>query len=219
MNIFFLSYLIEEAARAHFNKHIVKMVLETCQLLSAAHWVLDPANATKLFATERLMRATHAKHPCAVWVRSHVNNYRWLSLLGLALCSEYTRRFSPSGEERRHKLEPMLRFLAANEPGGLPTDAAKLNVHGLTEPVQCMLPPYRVPGDAVAAYRAYYQGAEKQALRWWRPKAAVVGPTDDHETYAPAWFTARPLHVQKDYQARLARVQRKRSYADTLAQQ
>jgi hypothetical protein len=41
MNLFFLSRNPREAAQAHCNRHVVKMVLETAQLLSTAHRVAD----------------------------------------------------------------------------------------------------------------------------------------------------------------------------------
>jgi hypothetical protein len=40
MNIFALHPNPRKAARWHVNQHVVKMLLETCQLLYTAHWVL-----------------------------------------------------------------------------------------------------------------------------------------------------------------------------------
>lgn len=206
MNIFFLSYLVEEAARAHFNKHVVKMISETHQLLSAAHWVLDAASAAQLPAGV-LCKLTHHNHPCAVWARAHSNNYQWLVSLGIALCAEYTRRFATAKRPApQHACEKPLRMLQQHQPHFTAHADAVLNQHGLTEPAQCMPVQYRVPGDAVASYRAYLQG-EKQHLRWWRPSGTPV-THDDHEDYAPTWFTARPLTPQKNFLVALARAQR-----------
>ena len=41
MNIFYLSTNTDECARYHCDKHVVKMILETAQMLSTAHRVLD----------------------------------------------------------------------------------------------------------------------------------------------------------------------------------
>ena len=87
MNIFFLSLDPAEAARLHCDKHVVKMILESCQLLYCAHWMcgtIMPSNAYK---------KTHPNHPCAKWVRESQANYRWLCRLGLELCGEYTFRY------------------------------------------------------------------------------------------------------------------------------
>ena len=40
MNIFFLDTDVKKCAEYHVDKHVVKMILETCQLLYTAHWVL-----------------------------------------------------------------------------------------------------------------------------------------------------------------------------------
>ena len=41
MNIFYLHREPDIAAQMHVDKHCVKMILETCQLLSTAHRILD----------------------------------------------------------------------------------------------------------------------------------------------------------------------------------
>ena len=38
MNLFVLSKKPQEAAQAHGDKHVVKMILEACQMLYSAHW-------------------------------------------------------------------------------------------------------------------------------------------------------------------------------------
>jgi hypothetical protein len=198
---------VEEAARAHVNRHVLKMVVETYQLLSAAHWMIDPAAAAQLPAGV-LCKLTQYNHPCAVWVRAHPNNYQWLASLGLALCAEYTRRFATVRRPApKHACLNALVFLHQHPPQFPAHADAPLNEHGLTEPVQCMPEQYRVPGDAVAAYRNYYQSTEKADLRWWRPSGAPV-THDDHEDYAPAWFTARPLTPQQNFLDALARARR-----------
>ena len=39
MNIFVLHWKPRKAARWHVDKHICKMIIETCQLLYTAHWI------------------------------------------------------------------------------------------------------------------------------------------------------------------------------------
>ena len=82
MNLFFLSRSARRAARYHCNKHVVKMIVETAQLLSSAHRVLDgsdtirhadgsttPARKGTLpdLRDGILYKMTHVNHPCAVW--------------------------------------------------------------------------------------------------------------------------------------------------------
>ena len=61
MNIFWLSTDVEEGARFHCDKHVVKMILEYAQLMSTAHVELDGSQVA--------YKPTHKNRPCAVWVR------------------------------------------------------------------------------------------------------------------------------------------------------
>ena len=56
MNIFVLSKNPQIAAHLHCDKHVVKMILETAQLLYSAHPVIPGG-----------YKRTHVNHPCAVW--------------------------------------------------------------------------------------------------------------------------------------------------------
>ncbi len=142
MNIFFLSFNPRIAAEHHCDKHVVKMCLETAQLLYSAHPVVPPGGYKK----------THVNHPCAVWTRESLDNYAWLCELGLALCVEYTFRYG-----KIHKTQSHIEWLAANPPD-LPTI-------GVTEIRQAMPVEYKRP-NPVDAYRAYYIGAKARLLTY-----------------------------------------------------
>lgn len=104
MNIFFLHIRTKICASYHVDRHVVKMILETAQLLCTAIWVLGGTAPLK---------ETHKNHPSAIWARSGRVNWKWLRKLGLALCKEYTFRYG-----KTHKLEPVLREL--EPPTNLP---------------------------------------------------------------------------------------------------
>lgn len=91
MNIFAVSPDPVECAKALDNKRLVKMVLETCQLLSTAMNVTGGSGPYK---------TTHVNHPCSVWVRESSGNYNWTYQHFDALLTEYTRRYG-----RVHKCE------------------------------------------------------------------------------------------------------------------
>jgi hypothetical protein len=147
MNIFFLSLNPTEAARLHCDKHVVKMILETAQLLYTAHWVYESP------LPEGAYRKTHPNHPSARWVRESLVNYRWLCSLGIALCEEYTYRYG-----KVHKTEHHLRWLTANTPTNL------VDV-GWTLPRLAMPDEYK-DKDPVVAYRRYYMGAKVRLLSY-----------------------------------------------------
>jgi len=134
MNIFFLDFNPHKAAEYHCDKHVVKMILETAQLLYTAHWCFSPEIPA--------YKITHKNHPCAIWVRESLDNYAWLCELGLQLCCEYTFRFG-----RQHKTEAHLLWLRENCP--------PLPVCGITTIRLAMPDEYKRP-NPVDAYRTFY---------------------------------------------------------------
>jgi len=139
MNIFYLHAIASKAAEYHCDKHVVKMILETAQLLYSAHWMLNPEGLH-----EDAYRKTHVNHPCAIWVRESLSNYRWLAELGYWLCREYRYRYG----NKTHKTEARLLWLRENPPAGL------VDI-GTTPPRQAMPDENKHP-DPVTAYRTYY---------------------------------------------------------------
>jgi hypothetical protein len=106
MNIFALSDSPFDSARWQHDRHVVKMTLETAQLLSTAVWhdkMIQGAWVTQFPLREgldgpdagsfRLYKASHANHPCAVWVRETDANFIWTVLHLNGLIGEYHRRF------------------------------------------------------------------------------------------------------------------------------
>jgi len=158
LNIFILDEDPVACARAHCDKHVVKMILETAQLLCTAHHVLGTDPETIPY------RKTHVNHPCAVWVRDSVENYHRTGILGRELCFEYTRRYG-----RRHKTQDVIEW-TTKKPAMIAA------IEG-TPFVQCVPDEYKVQGDPVAAYRAYYIGEKSEIAQWsyceppaWWPK-------------------------------------------------
>lgn len=137
MNVFYLDKNPETIASMMTDKHIVKMVLETGQLLSTVHRILEGDRADPKF-----YKKTHENHPCAVWARSSVGNYLFLVELLRELSDEYTRRYG-----REHKTWLTLKDIL-KQPERLPN-------LGLTSIPQAMPVEYR-DEDPVVAYRKYY---------------------------------------------------------------
>ena len=144
MNIFYLHHYAPLAAVAHCDKHCVKMILETAQLLSTAHRELDgDANADAL----GMYKSTHKNHPSAVWVRSSHKHYQWAYELFASLCKEYTHRYG-----KVHKTEQKLLQALKDLPKNIPEIA-------WTQPPQCMPDQYKQhPNRTVQAYRDYIVG-------------------------------------------------------------
>lgn len=86
MNIFFLDKDPVKAAQYHCNKHVVKMIVETLQILSAVHHRYG-THVTGMY------KPTHAHHPCTIWAGDSTLHYKWTVQLLLALLYEYTHRY------------------------------------------------------------------------------------------------------------------------------
>lgn len=138
MNIFVLDKNPYEAARLHLDKHVVKMPLETAQILSTI--------------CGHPYRPTHKNHPCTVWARQSKGNYHWLVELGFALCKEYSLRYS-----KRHKCKDVIELLK-HAPDFIPD--------GERTPFAQAMPDDCKQEDAVLAYRAYYRKHKKHIASW-----------------------------------------------------
>lgn len=151
MNIFYLDSDPIRAAEYCCDKHVVKMTLESAQLLCTAHAVLDGNVARKGY----FLKPTHINHPSALWVRQSRTHYEWLYEHLRGLCSEYTRRY---GKVYKIEREGLLEVLSTPPENLLDT--------GFTEPPQCMVNFCQVEGDAVAAYRNYYLREKARFAKW-----------------------------------------------------
>lgn len=95
MNIFAIHKLAAEAAKQHCDKHVVKMILETCQMLYTAWW--RGRKTPPWIACEggyEPYKAMCHNHPCSIWCRAEKENYEYLVKLGLELCKEFKRRYN-----------------------------------------------------------------------------------------------------------------------------
>ena len=163
MNIFVLDESPVVSARYLHNDHVVKMILESTQMLCSAHRVIDGQqevvyhNYGKLSKSrrvsrwrlpddreDRLYKATHTNHPCNIWVRENTSNYQWLLTHTVSLIREYKLRYG-----KVHKSSSLLPLLST-PPRGLPT--GNLSSFPLAMPEK-----YRTD-NPVESYRRYYVG-------------------------------------------------------------
>lgn len=142
MNIFALDQDPSMAAEMHCDKHVVKMILESVQMLSTI--------------CEAGYKPTHKNHPCTIWARTSWQNFNWLCELTEALHAEWQYRF---GHTHNHKsFEVYAGLPKADLLGSLPDI-------GLT-PFAMAMPDYIVVrnADPVEAYRDYYKTEKAHLL-------------------------------------------------------
>lgn len=149
MNIFYLDHDPRRAAEMMHDKHVVKMILETAQILST---VCDRHGSW----TEEMYRPTHPHHPSVLWAGDSSAHFHWLVEHGQHLCNEYNYRYG-----RFHKSGPVIDLCGAEAPAHFPART-------WVQPTQAMPDEFKVAGDSVAAYRAYYLGRKVEQSKWTR---------------------------------------------------
>lgn len=168
MNIFYLDNNVKQCASYHMDRHVVKMILEYCQLMSTAHRVLDgdvyqdysqQGRKVKRYAlppdkNDIIYSATHINHPSAIWTRYSKENYLWLHQLTIALAEEYTHRY---GKVHACKTNGLIDFLAT-PPNNIPS----LN---FTEPTPAM-PKEFIRNTSLESYREYYKKGKRHLASW-----------------------------------------------------
>jgi len=136
MNIFYLDKDPVKAAQLQYNKHVVKMILESAQMLCTAH---------RYYGNEDVpYKTAHLNHPSTIWCRQNSKQYMWLYNHMIALGDEYTKRYS-----KEHltitKCKIPLMFL----PPSIPCNQE------FTQPPQAMPDEYKHK-SAIHAYWQYY---------------------------------------------------------------
>jgi len=139
MNIFYLHECPDISARLQYNKHVVKMILESAQMLCTAHHHFGHGDNVPY-------KIAHYNHPSTIWVRTDGLNYMWLYNHMMALGREYTKRYG-----REHLTITKCKDLLAKVPAGIP-------IKKFTQPPQAMPDEYKVESDSIRAYRNYYVG-------------------------------------------------------------
>lgn len=175
MNIFMVDKCPIVSAQQLCDKHVVKMILESAQMLSTAHRVLDgypvykPGNLKRIayYAhpnsdfDDVLYKAGFINHPCTKWVMESYANYKWLYDHMIALNDEYKKRFN---HDKDHKSVDKLRYVLK-----LPPNNINLLDYGHTELNPCMPDECKIANDTIASYRRYYNMFKKAFAKWSEP--------------------------------------------------
>mgnify|MGYP001160850178 FL=1 len=178
MNIFVLDKDPTIAAQLQCDKHVVKMIVESAQMLSTAHRMLDgikikkPSKSGKrmvdyydlfegpyndLEAELIYMKAVHHNHPCTQWTRESAANYKWLWNHLYALCKEYTYRYDKIHKTERKQLWPL-----QSTPRCIPDIGQTQFRLAMKHQPQCMF-----PNDPVKSYKLYYQTKQDDFKMVW----------------------------------------------------
>ena len=189
MNIFVLHSDPVLAARDQCDKHVVKMIVESAQMLSTAHRLLDgtmtqePRKAAngnwrrvKVWKLDDshmdsiLYAAAHTGHPCTKWIMESAMNYDWLYVHFLELCKEYEHRYG-----KDHATRAKLGVILGNRPKNIPLVKSTPFKLAMQSNPECMY-----ADDPVRSYREFYQTKQSRFKMKWTKREV------------PTWFKVNP---------------------------
>jgi len=170
MNIFFLIGNPTLCARWHCDKHVVKMILEstqilyTCQHMNGGTAQVEESAPLCLTTGKRGYKNHAVNHPSVKWARNSLAHYIWLCWLGIALVKEHMYRFR---SKKVHSCLAHLEWLMANYPSGY------VECAWLSDPTPAMPNEYKVE-DVEQSYINYYKGSKTRMLKWSRRSVPPV---------------------------------------------
>ena len=147
MNIFALHKNPDICARWHCDKHVIKMILESAQMICTTHHLHPSGNYDIPY------KKTHENHPCAKWVRSSMSNYLWLLNLVKALNTEYRFRYD---KQVNHKSYDVVQTLPLPDISDI----------GMTDFARAMPDEYKILDNVVCSYRFYYKFGKTNILHY-----------------------------------------------------
>ena len=151
MNIFHLHKEPKICAEYHCDKHVVKMILETAQMLSTAY-------QKHCGDDDNLYKSAYPKHPMTIWVSNSIENYKYALILGTELGKQYTKRY-----RKIHKSSNIINLLRGiGRVWNVEDNFPSVN---FTRPPLCMPDEYKCD-DYIQAYRNYYIGDKKRFARY-----------------------------------------------------
>lgn len=176
MNIFILDLDPVKAAQLQCNKHAVKMPLESGQMLSTAHRMLDGYTSQGLSKSgkrtvkkyihpdksldELLYKAVHFNHPCTKWTMETTANYQWHYEHWVALCNEYEYRYG-----KTHLSLIKLENILGTPPKNLKQGPLTQFPLAMQSNPECMF-----PDDPVKSYQNFYMTKQIRFKMEWKKR-------------------------------------------------
>ena len=181
MNIFILDNDPVTAAQMQCDKHVTKMIVESAQMLSTVHRMLDgtmerrPSKSGAMLQYWKLhddredivYKACHFNHPSTIWTRESKANYDWHYKHFIGLCDEYTYRYG-----KVHSTDTKLRKHLVHSPNNIPMKGMTPFKLAMGSNPECMFE------DAVKSYRAFYHTKQAKFNMAWTKRPQ------------PKWFNA-----------------------------
>lgn len=155
MNIFHLDTAPDISARMLCDKHIPKMLLETCQMLSTSVRNRIQNLADDVFP---VYKSAYPKHPMTIWVNKSWGNFRWTMNHGKEINRQYQYRFG-----KIHKSERVLDVVQSLSNALQKSFGKDM---AFTEPPRCMPDTYKWCDHYTESYREYYFHDKQYFAKW-----------------------------------------------------
>ena len=174
MNIFVVDECPEKSAKSLLDKHIVKMPLESLQMMST--------NAFYCGVSNYPYKPVMLNHPCTIWARESKQNWLWLWRHAKSLCKEYTSRYG-----RTHKCETKMEEYNSTwieVMKELPSNGLTPFAIAISDNMLCR----KIDGfdelSTVDKYRQYYIH-DKRRIAFWKQNK-------------PDWFVTKKMEMNKN---------------------
>lgn len=152
MNIFVFHEDINKNVKMYCDKHVVKMLTETMQILCTTYRLLNNVSEAE---NNILFKATHKNHPCCVWARKSYGNYKYLIELFYALHDEWNYRY---GHDKIYKNLDAIFILES-------LDNSKFLLQSKTKHIQCFDDKYKCE-NPIEGYRKYFVNEKRRLFSW-----------------------------------------------------
>lgn len=161
MNLFYLDHNLNKCVQYHCDKHVVKMITETAQLISNVHRICSGNKVIPDFVMQFDKR--HANSPHAKWLRESVYNYNFICKFGLELYYEYQFRYN-NPEKHQRALKIFLWSLDTKP---------KLPSSEFVLPPIVMKDNFKINNNIVLSYRNLYMTEKRHFMSWTKRKKPI----------------------------------------------
>ena len=156
MNVFALHENPIVAAQMHCDKHVVKMIVEHCQILCTVLVMLGVDRQRVPY------RPCFQHHPSVKWAAESLENYMWLLHCTLALCDEKLHRYGTP-----HKSRAVVLTCAALVPEvSFPRSGRTEFARAIKKDIYPHLLDTSIFTSSVEAYREYYRIDKRRFAKW-----------------------------------------------------
>ena len=166
MNIFVLDKDPMKSAQMMCDAHVVKMIVESCQLLSTHDRI------SKRWCDESgLYKPTHIGHPCRMCLEQPYNRL-WLIWHLNELLSEYSYRYHKVHKcqelfDRYWRHDDMWKMVVHIPPSVSAYNSAVARLYALCDLPKCMPDEFKDSSSVVQSYRNYYKH-KQNTMKYFR---------------------------------------------------